>query len=159
MASGESSTPLDDAAQHTADAVAQTEEAVEDVVAEVIADVADDVEEATTTATEAAAEAAEAIEEAVEEAVEGAGDVPNDMADEVYNRVMNALREAGTIPTDAMVEEVAGDAIEVGEDVVVDAVAAPDVVVEAATDAARDTIAPRREHFWTRPRRAFGREW
>lgn len=144
-------TPLDDAAEHAAEAVEQVESAVSDAVEEIVEAVAEPVAEASTTATEAATEAATEIEDQVETVVTGAAEIPNEMMDEVYSRVMQRLRDDGHISSAPMVEEIAGEAENVAES----AVAAPEVVVDSVSD----TIAPRREHWYTRPRKFMGREW
>jgi hypothetical protein len=148
-------TPIEAAAEHTAEAIERTEEAVTEAVEEVVDAVAEPVAGHSEDAAEAATAAAEAIEEEVEAVVEAHPDLPPEQMERVYEEVINRLRNEGHIGSPAIVQEIAGEAEEVGE-VALDA---PEMIVEPVTEAARDTISPRREHWYTKPRKFMGRTW
>lgn len=148
-------TPTDRAAEEMAQAAEREAEAVEEVAEAVVEEVAGRVAEAGESAQEAATEAAEAIEDAVEARTDAASDLDvSTHGDEVYDRVLARLREDGHIPSGAVAEEIAGEAVD-----------APEVVAEDLEDTvppppvregSREIIHPRREHWWYRPRRIFG---
>lgn len=148
-------TPIESAAAHTAEAIEATEEAVAEAVEDVVDAVAEPVAEHSADATEAATAAAERIEDEVEAVVEAHPDLPPEQMERVYEEVINRLRNEGHIGSAPIVEEIAGEAENVAED----AVAAPEMIVEPVAEVARDTIAPRREHWYTKPRRFMGRDW
>lgn len=155
MTTENSGTPIEKAAEHTAEAVERTEEAVTEAVEDVVDAVAEPVAGHSEDAADAATAAAEAIEDEVQAVVEAHPDLSTEQMERVYEDVINRLRNDGHIGSPAIVEEIAGEAEEAGE-VALDA---PEMIMEPVTESARDTIAPRREHWYTKPRKFMGKTW
>ena len=132
------STPTDEAADNLAEVAEEAQEAVEEAVEIAHEAAVEPAAEAGETIADAAQEASDAVEEAVEAAVEASPHLDDRHYDEIVSRVMHRLHEEGHLGTGLVASP---------DEVVEDAVAAPEVLVDEAP------INPVREHWYYRPRR------